>query len=864
MPKTSIMKATFIALMGSISFAAHAVANAQRIEIPAGELVVALESLSKQAEVDLVYSEAQVRGLRTAGVSGDLSPREAIEKLLEGTSLEVRTDEASGALLIAMPVASPRVKLDEADPGASTDTSTRNGEPAEGSRALSFSDRLRVAQLDRAAAGSEDGAASESGGDQPGEIVVTAQKREERLQDVPVPVTVLNADSLVDNNLLQLRDYYSKIPGLSYTPSGVGSPLIVIRGLTTGGASTTVGMVLDDVSYGASTYYSGAYSSYDIDPSELARVEVLRGPQGTLYGASSIGGLVKYVTVDPSTERLTGRVQAGSSTISGGHEPGYYVRGSLNLPLGETFALRASGFTRRDPGFIDNVGTGQRDRNRTDAEGGRLAALWRPSEDLSLKLSALQQRTRQPGSAQVDLEPGLGDLQNTNIRGTGGIDHDVEAYSANLTARIGSVDLTAVSGYNSDEFTSPIDLSFPFFNEVSQQYFGVYGTGLDLLHRSRKFTQELRLASSIGPRVDWVLGGFHTHEKGGEFNGIYGADPDTGANAGYWNHVASSSAYEEYALFSNFTFHVTERFDVQVGGRASRVETTAGQIINGEVFSAVFGTPDPSIIPQRRSKDNAFTYLVTPQLKLSPDLMVYARLASGYRPSGTNIGLPGTPLKYGSDSTQNYEIGAKGDILDHRLSFDASLYYIDWKDLQLSLNDGFSTFFANGGRAKSQGVELSTSWRPVGGLTLSGWVVWNDATLTEALPAQSESYGASGDRLPYSSRFSGTFSADQEFPLTPRLSGFLGGSVSYVGEREDNFPTNNFDTGLPSGPRLSFPAYTRVDLQAGVRSGAWSGSLSVNNVTDERGIVSGGYDPANTYVNFIQPRTIGLSFSRSF
>lgn len=823
-------------------------------QIAAQPVSTALKVFAAQSNMQLIFTEGDVGDARTSGVQGKLAPQDALAEILRGTDLKYEFT-ANDVVVIRKSASRISASTHESVHLARIDSASSSSDPqaAIGASEAATNEVRSVSAVE------------ERSDRQVEEIVVTAQKREERLQDVPVPVTVLSADSLVDNNLLQLRDYYSKVPGLSYTPSGVGSPLIVIRGLTTGGANATVGVVLDDVPYGASSYAAGGYSSYDIDPSDLARIEVLRGPQGTLYGASSLGGLIKYVTVDPSTESFGGRVQMGTSALAASHGAGYYLRGSLNMPLGETFAIRASGFTRRDPGYIDNVQTGQRDVNLTEAKGGRVAALWRPTEGISLKLSALQQRIDQPGSAQVDLEPGLEGLQNTNMRGTGGIKHDLEAYSANLTVKAGTAEVTAVAGYNRDKFNSPLDLSFPFFNDVSQQYFGGSGTGLELLHRNQKFTQEVRLAMPLGQRVDWVLGVFHAAEKGGEFNGIYAADPATGQNVGFWDNVYYWTTFNERALFSNFTIHVTDRFDVQVGGRTGRSESTAEQLINGAVFSEVFGTPDPSIIPKRSAKDSAFTYLVTPQFKISPDLMVYARLASGYRPGGANIGLPGTPLKYASDSTRNYEIGIKGDALNHAASFDASLYYIDWKDLQLSLNDGFSTFFANGGRAKSQGLEVSSSWRPWKGMTLSGWVAWNDAKLSEPLPATSLSYGASGDRLPYSSRYSGTLAAEQEFPLRGSASGFVGGSASYVGERLDIFPSNNFATGQPAGPRLRFPSYTRVDLQAGVRSGPWSGSLFINNVGDERGIVSGGYDPVNnTNVSLIQPRTIGLSLSRTF
>jgi outer membrane receptor protein involved in Fe transport len=160
----------------------------------------------------------------------------------------------------------------------------------------------------------------------------------------------------------------------------------------------------------------------DIDPSELAQVEVLRGPQGTLYGASSIGGLLKYVTVDPSTDALSGRIQAGTSSVRNGAELGYSFRGSVNIPLSDTLALRASGFTRRDPGYIDDPMLNAEGVNKVTTQGGRLSALWRPSHEFSWKASALYQDSKASGSPYVDVQPGLGNLQQSDVRGTGDVD----------------------------------------------------------------------------------------------------------------------------------------------------------------------------------------------------------------------------------------------------------------------------------------------------------------------------------------------------------------------------------------------------------------------------------------------------------
>ena len=291
------------------------------------------------------------------------------------------------------------------------------------------------------------------------EVIVTAQKRAENLQDVPVPVTAIAAESLVQGNQLRLQDYYTSVPGFTVapTPSAGGAQLLAIRGVTTGsGTIPTVGIMVDDVPYGSSTF-PGMVP--DIDPGDLARVEVLRGPQGTLYGASSMGGLLKFVTVDPSTESWSARVQSDVSGVRNGTGAGYGVRGSVNIPVNDSLAVRASAFSRTDPGYIDNPVLGISGINKANAYGGRLAASWNPADDIVLKLSALYQDLRGDGANDVDIETGLSGLQQNYLPGIGSYDRKIQAYSANLTAKLGGVELTAVSGYNINHYSDSIDFS---------------------------------------------------------------------------------------------------------------------------------------------------------------------------------------------------------------------------------------------------------------------------------------------------------------------------------------------------------------------------------------------------------------------
>jgi iron complex outermembrane receptor protein len=710
------------------------------------------------------------------------------------------------------------------------------------------------------------------------EIVVTAEKKTERLQDVPIPVSVVNAQQLLSNNQVKLTDYYSQVPGLSVAPSILSTQALAIRGISTGavetgppGAAPTVGITVDDVPFGGS---SGADTFVpDFDPGDLQRIEVLRGPQGTLYGASSLGGLIKFVTLDPSTESLNGRVEAGTNSVHNGSELGYNFRGAVNVPVTGDFAIRASVFTRQDPGYIDNPVFGINGINEDHASGGHLVGLWRPSDALSVKLSALYQVITGDGTSDVTPNPPpgvgappmLGDLQQFYIRAVGPYHREAQAYSAVVNYKVGSVDLTSLTGFNRYGFHDSIDYTFAL-GPLSEQQFGQIGSPIFDSVAISRFTQELRAASPLGQHFDLLLGIFYSHESESFDQYFDASNPTTGAIVGQWFHAYVPNTLSEIAGFGDLTWHVTDRFDVQVGARESQFD-----IVNksatwvGPFNTVVLGLPsDSHFIPGESSKPNAFTYLFTPRFKISPDLMVYARLASGYRAGGNNFGIPNVPPQFTPDKIKNYELGSKGDFFEHRLSIDASLYYIDWKNLQLPLVTPAPVSFGytgNAGAAKSEGVELSVQARPIPSLTVAAWVAIANAQLTQNVPGAGQNgviYGFSGDKLPYAARFTGNLSAQQDFPLVGAWTGFAGGMLSYVGAREDVFPA-------ASPERQYLPPYAKFDLRVGATSQAWTVNLYMNNVTDRRGLISGGIGNVIPYsFYYIQPRTVGVNLARQF
>jgi iron complex outermembrane recepter protein len=700
------------------------------------------------------------------------------------------------------------------------------------------------------------------------EVIVTAQKRDERLQDVPVPLSVINSDSLVSNSQVLLRDYYMSVPGLNLSPDEEGNQNVSIRGVTMGGFEIpTVAILIDDVPFGAASGGDG-HDIPDIDPGDLQHIEVLRGPQGTLYGANAMGGIIKYVTIQPAMDGYHGSLEAGVSGVHNGDEAGYNVRAALNAPLSDTAAVRVSGYTRQDPGYVDNVFTGRDGVNEVEARGGRFDGLWHPADEFSIKLSAIYQTTQIDGVSDVDQLPGLGDLQQSYISGTGPSHRTFLAYSAIVKAKLAGIDMVSITGYEDMHYQDVWDWSSGLSGVAqsgipgtSFNGFGVTGVPFhDHVHDS-KVTQESRFSGSLlGDRLDWLLGGFYAHDNTRDIQDVYASVPETGAVVGQLADVPTLQGYKEYAAFADLTYHVSDRIDVQLGGRESWI--TVSQFPaneSGPLFGAV---PVPQ--PTGDSHNNAATYLLTSKYKVSQDVMPYIRLASGYRPGGPNGGAVafGAPAAYSPDKTQSYEAGLKADFLDHMISVDTSIYYVNWQHIQV----GFSTpshfgYTGNAGDAKSEGVEFSVTSHPLTGLSLSSWISYDDAVLTQDFPAAvllAGNYGVAGDRLPNTPRLSANLSAEQDFPITAKVSGFLGGSFGYVGDRLSVFE--------PQGiARQIYPSYTKTDLRAGVRYGSWTVNAFANNVADRRAILGGGEENLNPYAfYYLQPRLIGLSVKKTF
>lgn len=871
MLKSMTFRSTLAALACAISLSAQAMADQpKQIDIRSGDLSKALLQVSKQYGVDLVYRPEQVYGLKTLGAHGELTAGQAVAKLLVGTKLEVHKDNLTGAMIIAGRGAVPAADSVPSSPSRSSPAIAPATGAKEGKGGSSGGFRVAQATAGQTSVNPSVSAGSIGTSSSPlEEVVVTAEKRSERLLDVPVPVTVVPAAALINTNQLRLADYYTMVPGLDVlaTPAYGGSS-IAIRGLSAGANSNSpasVGIVVDDVQYSGEGQ-GLPFLVPEIDPTDISQIEVLRGPQGTLYGASSLGGLLKYDTIQPTTDHFNAVVRGGLLGVQNAGDLGYSVSGAVNLPLSETWALRASGFTHFDPGYIDDLTHNRSGVNSGQTSGGRLASLFVPNDTVTLKLGALYQDAKTDGRSYVIIAPGFGDLQQDGLPNAGGSHKKIQIYTADFSLQLGAVNVKSISAYSKVDATYDADLNIggtPIgAGSVTNRLYGVTGVFEVQSVFDSKFTQEVRADVPIGAKLDLLVGGYYASDHKSIPARATAENFLTGAPVGLYGDFPVKSYYEEYAGFTNLTVRLTDRFDIQLGGRESGYRSTYQSSSDGPAVRNV-----TTIGPTLGITDSAFTYLATPRFKVSPDLMLYARISSGYRSGGANTTFsPSLPPKYGPDKTENYEVGVKGQTMSGALAFDGSLYYIDWKNIQVTVRDPVTTFayVANLGGAKSEGAEVSIQAHPITGLTLAAWVAYNDAELTKSFPATAlGAYAVAGDRLPLAASWSSNISVEQAFPLSSTASGFVGGTFSYVGDRDGNFRT------AATTARPKYPSYTRVDFRAGATYGTWEFHLFVNNLADKRGILEG--DPSIIQAGgnvpiftVIQPRTIGAVISKRF
>jgi len=687
-------------------------------------------------------------------------------------------------------------------------------------------------------------------------------------------VTALRAADLSRYAAVGLDDYSALVPGLNVMSDRPGETQIILRGITTGSGSvvsSTVATYVDDIPYGSSTSFAlGGELTPDLDPNDLTRIEVLRGPQGTLYGASSLGGLVKFVTTPPDLRNYSGHLQLDGSYADGGGA-GYGVRVMANAPLvTDTLALRVSGYDRRDPGYISNSQLGRDKVNRTDIDGGHAQLLWHPTESFSVQLTALIQDLIGRGSSDEDVSvnngritPLHGELEQVRYTPESlGIHYRL--YGATMTGDLGWATLTSITSYSTMHQTQVTD-STTTFGDLLIGATGIpdFGSGIGSDIELRKITEEVRLASGTTGRLEWLGGFFFTHEHSVRDEPSFQFDSATGAPIPLPAPLFFAnldSLYTEYAGFGDLTYHFTPRFDLMAGVRYGGNHQNFAEYSTGLLAGG-------STQQDGTSRDRSVTYLVTPRWKIDGDNMLYARVASGYRPGGPNSptvaeSAAGVPSAYKPDRLTNYEIGYKASWLNGHLGLDLSVFHIDWRDIQIETNYSGLTSNGNGGSARSDGVEASLRWTPLAGLTLATNIAETNARLTQDAPGVN---GKSGDQLPNVPKWSESLSADYDFAVVTGVRGFVGATAQHVDSR-----VSTFITGSPADfERPILPSYTTVNLRSGVAWKTWSLEVYAKNVANERGFnnltslnLSGYSNPFTAAV--IPPRTVGMSIRTDF
>jgi outer membrane receptor protein involved in Fe transport len=718
------------------------------------------------------------------------------------------------------------------------------------------------------------------------QIVVTANKRREYQRDVANSVTAISGKELARRQEISLQSLAAEVPGLSLEADDKTAVRIVLRGLNTGGNGATVASVIDDVPTNATGAQSNAaINSPNFDTYDLQRIEVLRGPQSSLYGATAEGGLIKYVTNPPDPDHYSGALEGGVDGATDGGVGGT-LKGFGNFPLWDgRAALRISAWNEWAPGYVDNPEQDKTDANSAQQYGWRASLLVNPTSDLSIRLTAERQSlfsnngdyVEVAGAALTPLTPPAdqfstphGLVNNTAL--TNSSQNESAVYYANIDYDFGWASLTSITSFAYNNFKSLFDYSnlnvAPGLTYAKYLQENVYGVPLDLGQRQNsdgnKFNQEVRLTSDpgltvFGNKFEWLAGGYYTHEDTSFLQYV------DAHNAADLNNILAPAAggqtlygaLSEWAVFGQLDYHFVPSFDVALGGRFSG---NAQHSQTSDVCCVLYGPNGTN--PELTSNAHDALYTVAPRWRPNDNTMFYGRIATGYRPGGPNIpvpGVPGLPTSYAPDHTINYEIGWRQDLFAHTVAIDLTAFYIDWKDVQVAsiVNTPEGPFDINGnaGSAISKGVEWSFTWLPLPGLKLNAVGDYTDARLTVGAPALG---AVSGDFLPYVPDVSSSVNVEYSWAAFADYTAYVSGTWSYTGQRYTSFTPST----TVSVSHALLPGYNTGAIRAGVENQRYSLEAYVNNISDARGITyyasNGGADQTGQ-ATFILSRIIGFT-----
>jgi iron complex outermembrane receptor protein len=755
------------------------------------------------------------------------------------------------------------------------------------------------------------------------EIVVTAQKRQENLQDVPVSVQVLGNKDLQELNLKSFEDYIQFLPTVSFTYSGPGYGEVYMRGIVSGGSvhsgsMPSVGVYLDEQPI------TTISQILDVHIYDIARIETLAGPQGTLFGQGSQAGTLRIITNKPDSKGFEAGYDVNVNSVDGG-DMGYGVEGFANIPLSEKMALRVVGWSQHDGGYIDSVpgcityAASGIERCNTDVNLGPNPKVEDNFNDATstgaralLKVDLNDNWTVTPGIMYQTTEtngnwsymPALGDLK---IQRYFEDSTDEDWYQASLTVEghIGDMDLVYAGAYLDRNLDSLYDYSG--YSEYLENLYAYYGydcyvydaTGAcadpsQYVAGKENFTRasnEIRLQSNQEKRLRWVVGYF-TQQQKHDFDlqwKIPAMDP---AASVIPNGDTTWQTYQirkdrDDAFFGEITYDFTEKLSVTYGLRYFEYENSLygfngflrhctgyydadGNFVEDAAGDPQFPCFDTRILDDVAKGDD-LAHKINVNYTVNDDLMVYATYSQGFRAGGVNRArVPGVP-KYEPDWVYNYEAGWKSTWMGGRLRFNGAVYLEDWDNVQLSFLDftvSNLTIIRNVGKAQTIGTEFDLAFQATDDLTLSFAGSYNNAELSEAFYRDSDDQAAGldprapkGTPMPWVPKFQATAIGRYNFDMGSFPS-YAQLAMAYTGSR-----WNDLDTTNPR--RAEMDAYTIVNGAVGIEKDSWTVELFGSNLTDERAqnqIVDAGYPDSTldtrTYTN--RPRTFGIRFSQRF
>jgi outer membrane receptor protein involved in Fe transport len=676
--------------------------------------------------------------------------------------------------------------------------------------------------------------------DQLQEIIVTATKREERIQDIPISVTAFTGQQLSAMGADNFVDYAREVPSLTFAERGNGRNDIAIRGLSVINGVPTVGYYLD----GISTELN--FQSPDPKLYDIQRIEILKGPQGTLYGAGAVGGLIKIITNPADPSGFDANADVDYFRIK--HADGSYgVNAMVNIPLvADALALRVVALTRENSGWIDAPLLHKDGANWEDDKGLRTSLRWIASDDFEATMRWYYQQYRigmesfeTPSQAMAAGYSGE-DVSVVSVPSLS--TYEASQLSLDLRWDLKFAVLESVSGYNRTSIHDNPD-GLTFENGSLNPYSPATQYSFPLFHPYKTYSSELRLVSSGDTRWLYTAGLYYKK-----------TDLDETADlSAFGETILFDTSDRQTAVFGELGYKITDSWTLTAGARYLWETLSASTVTNvvgvGSQFSGNGGN------------ENAFSPKLALQYAFDKDLMYYASISKGIRSGGVNVDLVPNPAyraTYKSDSAWNYEIGVKSLWNEHRTQLDASVFYIKWSDLQI---DGIPSnpalgFVTNAGDATSKGVEAEFEQLVAHGLKVTLGGSYIDAKIDEAFQD-----APAGSRMPNVPRYTLNAGIAQEFPLPASLKGSVRADFSYRDGSYDNLPN------IPlSQPESNYAGgYGLVDLRATVQAAHWNASLYADNIANRTGSSFTNYDTAGLdQLYMTRPRTIGVELGVNF